>query len=280
MAGSKGDIREDLKIAVAYYVAAYTFLYGMVFSIHTYTADTIADKPAFIFLINILLLLVFLLVAYVFYRRMEGRAFKEFIGFKREGLVESLTATAASFTALNLVLAILAYSILGVNPLARFIENVYTYCSTPWFNRVDPKLLPVAAVMLWFVSGTFHFALMQAFPYEVLSGRPKKYVILLVSALSILYYNLPLLTGEWKLDDIVFLGIVCPLIYHLYRNSLGIILNYVFFYEMPVLVAFLKGWGEKAFWIFFVGRLIWGSTCLSVFAINRLKSKILSHTVK
>jgi len=270
---SRGDIREDLKIAVAYYVVAYAFVYGMTFLIHMYTADTIADKPAFVFLINILLLFAFLLVAYVFHRRMDGRAFREFIGFKREGLLESLIATAASFTALILVLAILAYLILGVKPLAKFIENAYTYRSTPWFDRVDPKLLPVAACMLWFISGTFHFALMQAFPYEVLSGRPKKYVIPLVSALSILYYNLPLLTGEWKLDDIVFLGVICPLIYYLYRNSLGIILNYVFFYEMPVLVAFLKGWGERAFWILFVGRLIWGLTCLSVFVINRFKIK-------
>ncbi len=201
MARSKGvfvDIREDAKITVAYYIATYAFSYGMAFLTYIYTAGTIADKPAFVFLINISLLSVFLLVAYAFHRKMGGRAFREYIGFKKEGLLKSLIVTAAFFTALNLILATLAYLFLGVNLLAKLVENAYMYSSTPWFDHVDSKLLPVAAAVLWLVSGTIHFAFMQAFPYEALSRRPKKYVVPLVSALFISYYNLPLLTGEWK----------------------------------------------------------------------------------
>ncbi len=268
------DICERVKITVAYYIVTYVVSYGMAFLILIYTAGTIADKPVFVFLINILLLSVFLLIAYAFYRKIGGRAFREYIGLKKEGLLESLIVTAAFFAALNLILATLAYLFLGVNPLAKLVESAYMYSSTPWFDHIDPKLLPVAAAVLWLVSGTIHFAFMQAFPYEVLFGKLKKYVVPLISALFIPFYNLPLLTGEWKPDDIVFLGIICPLIYHLCRNSLGIILNYVFFYELPVLVAFLKGWGEEAFQIFLVGRLVWGLVCLLIFVVKYLEIKV------
>lgn len=89
----------------------------------------------------------------------------------------------------------------------------------------------------------------------------------------ILLYNAPLLTGEWKLDDIIFLGVVYPTILYRYRNSLGLIVSYVALYEMPVRAAFLRGWGFDALNIVLLFQVAWGVTSI-VIALTLIWSKI------
>jgi hypothetical protein len=172
-----------------------------------------------------------------------------YLGFRKEGFLESLVLSSAFYALYMLLLAIIAYFVLRMDPFDQFLSSAFM-CSVPlWFSRVDPLFLPVAAILFWLILGIVSLAFLQSFPINALSRASKKITIPLISILFIMLYNMPLLTWEWKLDDIIFLGILFPLILYKYGNSLGLVLSYTFLYEMPVRVAFLRGWGENAFWI-------------------------------
>jgi len=96
----------------------------------------------------------------------------------------------------------------------------------PWFTTVGRFLLPLLATALWLVGGVISIALLQAFPYELLSLWRRGIAIPSVAAAFILLYNAPMLTGEWKADGIVFLGIAYPIVYRYAHNSIGPIFNY------------------------------------------------------
>ena len=245
------------KLLLVYYLASYAYLYGINAALRPILRH-IAGDVLKIALINVSTLTVLCALAYTIVSKgLGGGRFREYLGLRRRGLWDSLVITGGAFAGLYLTAALVAFAFLKMDPVARFVENARAW-SAPWFDNVDPTTLPIVAIAMWLASGVFWFGLLQAFPYEVLIRRPKKVVIPLISLSSVLLYNAPLLTGEWKVDDIVFLGVLCPLIYHLTRNSVGIILNYVFLFELPVAAAFLRGWGEAAFSAFLALRMAWG----------------------
>lgn len=247
--------RTQFAIAL-YYLSIFVYTYFGIILIYYYiTSHVLIVNLAFA--IRLITVLTFSLLAYIVYRLFQDKPFTSYLGFRREGLFESLVLSSASFALPNLLLAI-AYLALGMNPLNRML-SIARECSVPsWFNHVDSRLLPFLAILFWFLGGIISFVFLQSFPIKVLSKTFRKFALPIISILFILYYNMPLLTGEWKFDDIIFLGIIFPIILYKYGNSIGLILTYTFLYEMPVRTAFLRGWGEQAFWILVSTQIIWG----------------------
>ncbi len=189
------------------------------------------------------------------------------LGLEVRGLWESLIYSGAVYSAASIILFAVA-SLLGYDPLSLLLRNAMNYKGTPWFQSLPRQFLPLAAFITWLLSGFLVFSLLVAYPYENMGRKNLPLVMLAL----ILFYNLPLMTGEWKLDDIIFLGLIYPLIYSKTGNSLGLVLNYVALYEFPVAVSVLIGWGETAFWFFMAFRVTWSLICLflSVYRLIRL----------
>ncbi len=179
------------------------------------------------------------------------------LGLGVKGIWESLVYFGAIYSVTSLTLMGLGL-IMGINPLSILFKNALAYRGNPWFQTVPKPFLPIAALITWTLAGLFWVPFTIAYPYEMLGRKYLPIVMLGV----ILTYNSPLITWEWKLDDLLFLGVLFPLIYSRTRNSAGLIINYVALYEFPVAVAFLRGWGEPAFWSLIAFRIGWSTFCL------------------
>jgi len=257
-----------------YYIGIYGLIYGGSYTIsHFGISEALSRNVIAVISINSLILVIALFLAYSFSQRSDIK-FSHVLGIKKEGLFGSLIFSGAILGFLSLVTLIALKLIGGIHSTDEFLKiiitKVSTYSGTPWFNYANPTMLPFVALVVWTISGVLFFALMIAYPYEIINN-PRYLPI--ISLLFVFLYNNPLITGEWKPDDIIVLGILFPLIYHLTRNSIGLILSYVFLFEFPILVAFLKGWGITAFLILFVGRILWEIFCMIVVMIRFVKFK-------
>ena len=269
---------KDIKSVITYYSIALAILYipYLIIPPNSSIWNSLSRNPYLVLGINAAYLVLLTAVAYSILKLIYGvhEGLMNYLGIRGKGFLSSLVVTGALFTIPNAALLVVATA-LGFDVFSRYLENARRY-SIPWFSNVDPSLLPLVAITLWFIVGIMWFSLLQAYPYELLSKRSRKLVIPLIAIMFILMYNLPLVTNEWKLDDIIYLGILAPIAYHLTRNSLGIVINYVMYFEFPVAVAFLKGWGEAAFSTLLTGRIAWGIACLVVaigkVIINYLRS--------
>lgn len=249
-----------MRTVLKYYVVIFSTLYGCSIVVNAF--DLWRD-PNTVLIINCASLIFTLLVAY----RLSNDKFVELLGFRREGLWRSLVYTGALLGIVTLALAL--FNRVSIDEIVRVaMEWAKSGRCPPWMDHTDPMLLPVYALVIWGISGVLSFALLVAYPYEMLGAR----YLPLVSLMFVLLYNLPLVTGEWKLDDIMVLGLLFPLIYHLTRNSVGLILSYVLLFEFPVMVAFLRGWGIFAFLTILFGRIVWEIFCLIVLIFRPLFS--------
>jgi len=267
------ELSRRLQFVVAYYLAIYVYGYVGFILVYYYVPAIMGDF-IYALMYGLVEVFVFSLLAYIVYRRFGDKSFLHYLGFKREGLLDSLVLSSAPFALYNLLLATIAYLVLGVDPLSKFLTMTRECSVPPWFNQVSPAFLPIATILFWLLSGIVSFAFLQAFSIQVLSKISKKFLIPLVFILFVLYYNFPILTGKLKLDDVIFLGILFPLILYKYGNSIGLILTYTFLYEMPVRAAFLRGWGEPALWTLVSMQLTWGIASMVVTFIKILQARM------
>ena len=135
-------------------------------------------------------------------------------------------------------------------------------------ENTPPSLLPIYAILLWMGWGLLFFHVILAKAYELSGAR----TLPAISLTLVLLYNFPLLTGEWHLDDVLFLGVIFPIIYHFTRSSAGLVISYVLLYERPVLMAFLEGWGYSAFVAVLSVRVAWELICLIYLLLRLLTS--------
>ncbi|BES81827.1 hypothetical protein PABY_13940 [Pyrodictium abyssi] len=203
--------------------------------------------------------------AYAHYRLgVCQRSYMKCLGLSRRGLLESFILASAVWGVF--VAAGLAYAVargLGAGRLYEIYRgNAMTAPGPTWFSDLDPRILPVAASLFWMLTGLLCFSLVQAFILESLPRRP--WSPLLAGVLFVAMYNAPLLTGEWKMDDVIVLGMAYPVAYYMARNSIGLIGAYVAVYELPVAAAVLHGWGEGCFRVFVALRAAVASASLLV----------------
>ncbi len=244
--------------SLLYYAIAYAYLYGTYFVLRHLSME---PTPLTVVATNAMSLIFLLLIAYYLSAPLRWeRRFPELIGLRCRNALPSLFVSGAFITVPGLALIGVA-AVTGLDLLGLLYGNA-SRLSIPWFSYVSGPALPLLAVAVWSISGLTWFSLLQAFPYEVMGGGRRLLSLIIVSLGFIGLYNLPLVTGEWKLDDIVMLGVAYPIAYALTRSSVGLIINYVFLFELPVASAVLKGLGDQAFWGFVALRLALGIACL------------------
>jgi len=257
-----------LRTALKYYATVLFILYSSALAIRVLNLSNVLTRdPNAVLALNGSLLLAISAVAY----RLKDGKFLGLLGFKREGLWRSLVYSGAALGIATVPIALFH----RVSP-SRIVQMAIKHASSGgwpvWMNHTSPMLLPAYAVVIWGISGILFLSLLIAYPYEILGARYLPFI----SFMFTITYNLPLLTGEWVVDDVVVLGILFPVLYHMTRNSLGLIISYVLLYEYPVLVSFLKGWGMQAFVLLLFGRVIWEISCLITVTFYFLCSRIFS----
>ena len=254
------DSRREVLLIGLYYLVIYIYIYVSSVYILKFSPELVRS-PIFILIYIVIAIALYSLTAYMLYRRLGNGSFRRYLGFTSSSFLESLIFSSASITLPAIVLGIIAYVFYGVDLFERLFEatsNYDRYLAPPWFDYVPKTFLPLVALLVWLFAGVVWFALVQAFPIQYLSRSLGIAAIPVASVMFILLYNAPLLTGEWKLDDIIFLGVVYPTILYRYRNSLGLIVSYVALYEIPVRAAFLRGWGFDALNIVLLFQVAWG----------------------
>lgn len=250
----------DTKISLVYCIILFSSVYG--FELALMLTHMRLSFPM-ILLINFTYLLAFTGVA-IFLSRILKREVNEMFGLRREGILESLMLAGAIYFIVVCLPAIIFILMSGANAKELITKWVESAEKPRWFYEFPRELVPLIALLVWSISGIGIFVFLQAFLYECLRFKPKKYVLPLVMATTCLIYNAPLVSGAWKPDDILVLGVLYPLVYHKTRNSVGLILTYVLIFEAPVLWAFWFGWGWTVFWYFIYCRFIWSLCCLLV----------------
>ena len=247
---------------ILYYIITYAYIYIISFFIIKYFPNLISN-PAVTIATIIGAIAIFLVVAYLTYTLILGcdeSGFLQSLGLTTRNLLESLSFSSSSIAIPAIALGIIAY-IGGADPVRMIFEDVVRYLENappPWFSEVPNHILPLASIAVWSLVGIVWFAFLQVFPLNLLSRVAGPASVLVVSLLFILIYGAPLLTGDWKPDDIVILGVLFPIVLYRYRNSLGAVMSYVLLYEMPVRAAFLQGWGFTALKILVALQALWG----------------------
>ncbi len=247
---------------ILYYIITYAYIYIIFFFIIKYFPNLISN-PAVTIATIIGAIAIFLVVAYLTYTLILGcdeSGFLQSLGLTTRNLLESLSFSSSSIAIPAIALGIIAY-IGGADPVRMIFEDVVRYLENappPWFSEVPNHILPLASIAVWSLVGIVWFAFLQVFPLNLLSRVAGPASVLVVSLLFILIYGAPLLTGDWKPDDIVILGVLFPIVLYRYRNSLGAVMSYVLLYEMPVRAAFLQGWGFTALKILVALQALWG----------------------
>ncbi|MCE4610708.1 MAG: hypothetical protein F7B17_01910 [Desulfurococcales archaeon] len=279
MAVSYADKLRILASAILYYIIIYLYIYlGSILALKL--GPPLISNPVFTFIYIVAAIILFLLTAYIIHRYVgvcSEAGFIRCLGLTTNGFLESLVFSSAIITLAAVVLGIASYILNGTNPFNEAVKATirYAYYSSPeWFNSVPLRLLPVVSLLVWFLAGIMWFTFIQAFPLNLLSRSFGPSSIPLVSLSFILLYGAPLLTGNIKLDDILFLGITYTLILYKYNNSLGLITCYVLLYEMPVRASFLVGWGLNALKVVILLQLSWGITSI-VFSLYIIINNII-----
>ncbi|GEM_PF-3742000 len=240
---------------LCYYCLIFVVVYGLLFILRPLRDSISRDYPSVLALNLFLLALTLSLLLAI-----EGRSAIRLLT-RRRGLLRSFILSSGVIMALNLIA--IGYWMLvrgtSLNSILRRMEELADGYKVPWFGSVPPHLLPLAAIVIWSVSGFFYFTLVQAYGIEKL-GR--KGVLLAVIASSLLY-NAPLLTGEWKPDDLLILCLLFPLVYWISGNSLGLVISYVTMFELPVAAAYTQGWGHAGFLLILGFRTVVGLLSLA-----------------
>ncbi len=252
-----------------YYIVVFALIYAPTFYVLHYS-PALSSDPLILLIYLAITLILLTLAAYMVHQRLCPGPFRGMLGLTFRDLRESLVLSSASFTLPFLILG--AVELLGgSNPLDTALKATISYAydesrAPPWFSHVPSKLLPLYAALVWSLAGLLWFSLVQSFPLSCLSQRLGPWSLSLVQLLFILLYNAPLLTGDWKPDDIIFLGLLFPTVLYLHRNSLGLIASYVALFEMPIRAAVLRGWGAQALKAFLLLQVAWG-TAASIAAL-------------
>ncbi len=180
--------------ALKYYITVFSIFYGSAIAMHVSgLSKTLTRNPNAVLIFNGLFLLFTLSVAY----KLSDEDFVGLLGFRREGFWRSLIYTGA-LLGIGITLA-LFYHQFSINEIVRTaIEHAKAGRWPTWIDYTNPVLLPVYALIIWSISGVLFFALLVAYPYEILGAK----YLPLISLMFVLIYNLPLITGEWILDDI------------------------------------------------------------------------------
>ncbi len=233
-----------------YYCLVFTIVYGLLLLLMP-LRDSISGNYLSALAVNIFLLALTLSLLLA----IEGRSAIRLLT-NRRGLLRSFTLSSGVIMALNLIA--MGYWTLvrgtGLYSILRRMEELAEGYKVPWFGSVPPHLLPLAALVIWSVSGLFFFTLVQAYGIEKLGRRG----VLLAVIVSSLLYNAPLLTGEWKPDDLLILCSIFPLVYWISGNSLGLMISYVTMFELPVAAAFTQGRGYTDFLLILGFRVVVG----------------------
>ena len=274
--GPRAPVR-ILAIAL-YYIVVFALIYAPTFYVLHYS-PALSSNPLILLLYLAITLILLTLAAYLVHQRLCPGPFRGMLGLTLRSIRESIVLSSASFTLPFLILG--AVELLGgSNPFETALKATVSYAydesrAPPWFSQVPSTLLPLYAALVWSLAGLLWFHLVQSFPLSCLSQPLGPWSLPLIQLLFILLYNAPLLTGDWKPDDIVFLGLVFPMVLYLYRNSLGLIVSYVALFEMPVRAAVLRGWGPSALKAFLLLQVSWGiaaSIVALAFTANKLRS--------
>jgi len=110
------------------------------------------------------------------------------LGLRREGLL-------GSFVWPGMIAAPLAISMLA--GAYAFPELIAGLGRSEWLLYVSPRpYVPLVALLTWSLSGVSYFMLFQAFLYEILAERPRKYVLPTIWIRAWPLYNGPLWIGS------------------------------------------------------------------------------------
>jgi len=249
-------MEKTVKVVIIFYITTYVLIYGLNFLVSS-SLLSIEPGPVFLVLVNSSIILFYFVLIFFLSKLFLYKPVQVVLGLRREGTFRSLLWSGAIGTP---IVVLLLFGVFVIGP-----EEVLKFAKPGWVNSQPyPVWLPLAALIFWSLSGIASFSLFQAFPYECLSEKPKKYVLPAIMVLWACLYNVPFLTGKWDPVDILFFGVIFTLIYHRTRNAVGLILNYVLVFEAPVLWTFWAAWGLIAFWIFLYIRVTWCFTCLVV----------------
>ena len=279
-------VATGILITSFYYLIIFTIIYAPTFYVLRYSPGLSSDPLALLIYLALVLALL-TTVAYLINQRLHPGPFREMLGLSFSGLRDSLVLSSASFSLPYLILGAIEL-LRGSNPFDTALKATLSYAydesrAPPWFSEVPTILLPLYAAMIWSLAGILWFSLVQSFPLRHLSRHLGPWSLPIVQLMSILLYNAPLVTGDWKPDDIVFLGMVFPTVLYLYRNSLGLIVSYVCFFEMPIRAAVLRGWGPSSFKVFLLLQVAWGiatSIAVLIGIANRLGKRLIKRPIK
>ncbi len=251
---------------LCYYCLVFAVVYGSLLTLGP-LRDFISRDYLLVLAVNLFLLTLTLSLLLA----MEDRSAIRLLT-NRRGLMRSFILSSAAIMALNLIAVVYWTLVRGTSiySVLRRVEELAEGYRVPWFGSVPPHLLPFAALMIWSISGLFFFTLVQSYGIEKLGKRG---VPLAVIASSLLY-NAPLLTGEWKPDDLLILCLIFPLVYWISGNSLGLVISYVAMFELPVAAAFTQGWGHPGFLLILGFRTVVGLLSLVSFLSSIIKMRV------
>lgn len=246
-----------VKATIAFYALVYLFMYGSVLVLPEFNTLSLLDRLvlsgitfSFLFLVNF------------FIQTSSGGWIPKRIGWAKKNFLESFLWASVLLSPLAFSTLVMTYTSGMEMAMKRWNIGI----SPPY-----PSWLPLFGLAFWSLSGMIFFSFCQAFPYECLQKYPKRYVLPVVALLFILLYNAPLVTGEFRPDDILWLGVIFLLMYHKFRNSLSLILAYVVLFEGPVLWCFKAGWGSKVFIGLLYVRTVWCMVAALVLVLRGLK---------
>lgn len=231
----------SIKAVITFYVCAFAFKYGINFFL-SFSKLSLLERLLWEVMACPILFLLVVLTAKLFIGKWDLKM----VGWRKGNFSGSFLWVSALLLPTTIG-NLLAAHVVGISAVMKG-GNI-------GLNSPYPFWLFLFGLVFWSLSGVISFPLWQAFPYECLRDYSKKYVLPAIALPFILSYNAPLLTGAFKLGDILWLGIVFPLLYHKFRNSLSLTLAYVILFESPVLWCFGAVLGATVFLIGLYARV-------------------------
>ena len=256
-----------LKIFIVYWIIGYIllFLWG-----YLCLYGIIAINAAFMVAINIVNILVLFAISVLLLKLSNIELNLQFYGLSKNNTHESIIMggiAGAPFTVMSAIF--LLY-------LGNAAKDYAKYSVPTWLQTLEGYSMALTAIVFWLLNGIISIALLQAFSYEILGNiTTKKKAIIIITILWAGIYNgiaFSIITGTplgvsmaGEIIDIIYLGIIFMYLYTKTRNSIGLILAYVFAYEAPVKAAILLGLGTWALFTMNIICLIWSLASIIVY---------------
>ena len=117
-----------------------------------------------------------------------------------------------------------------------------------------PSLVPYA-LLFWTLSGILTAFFYDAVPYELFRERGRIAGIAGATAVFALNYNQPLLTGIWRLEDIIFFGAAFAYSYSVNGKASSLVLAYLLS-ELPLWWCLLSPLGGAVFAGYITARFL------------------------